>query len=81
MTVCIIIRVFHVVDTSKKSVVESNRAVPALPLYDFPSGLRQSLSLEIKGVTFVYATRPDQVVLKGISLNVTPGSMTAVCGR
>ena len=75
------IRVFHVVDTSKKSVCESNMSAIPLPLHDSPSGLKQSLSLEIRGVTFVYATRPDQIILKGISLKVTPGSMTAVCGR
>lgn len=77
----IIIRVFHVVDTSEKNACLSNRTATPFPLLDSLSGLRQSLSLEIRGVTFVYATRPEQVILKGVSLHVTPGSMTAVCGR
>lgn len=69
------------IDTSKKNLSEAKRSVNALPLFESLRALRQSLSLEIRDVSFVYATRPDHPVLKGISLNVTPGSITAVCGR
>jgi ABC-type multidrug transport system fused ATPase/permease subunit len=81
-------RVFNVIDSSKKNYVQSTKKESdlsaMLPLYESLKGLKdskKSLVLEIAGVCFTYAARPDQTVLKGLDLVISPGSITAICGR
>jgi ABC-type multidrug transport system fused ATPase/permease subunit len=81
-------RVFNVIDSSKKNYVQSTKkesdTSAMLPLYESLKGLKdnkKSLVLEIAGVRFTYAARPDQAVLKGLDLVISPGSITAICGR
>ena len=81
-------RVFNVIDSSKRNYVQSTKKENAtsskLPLYDSLKGLKdtkQSLELVIDGVCFSYAARAEQTVLKGLDLVISPGSITAICGR
>lgn len=37
--------------------------------------------LELRGVQFRYKTRPDNLVLKGINIEMTPGTTTALVGK
>lgn len=36
--------------------------------------------IELKGVTFTYPSRSEQVVLKNLDLKILPGKVTALCG-
>ena len=77
-----IYRVFTVIDTSKKSTaVASRNRMQNLPYFESLREAKRSLSLEIRGVVFAYATRSSEPVLKGVSMSIHPGCITAICGR
>ena len=40
-----------------------------------------SVALELRDVRFVYASRSELPVLRGLSMSVTRGGITAICGR
>ncbi len=53
---------------------------PTIPL---TGGLRLDNvkgAISIRGVTFTYPARPNQVVLNNLSLELQPGQVTALCG-
>ena len=55
---------------------------PSIPLH---GGLRIPIAdlrgeIELKGVTFAYPSRAEQLVLKELDLIILPGKVTALCG-
>jgi putative ABC transport system ATP-binding protein len=87
-------RVFNIIDTAKNTdntTTESHsptftptsetfiELVPEVSLKAL--GGHQPLMLELSDVSFLYASRPDQPVVKGISLVIAPRCITAICGR
>ena len=55
---------------------------PSIPLH---GGLKLPIvnlrgEIELKGVTFTYPSRSEQVVLKNLDLKILPGKVTALCG-
>lgn len=55
---------------------------PSIPLH---GGLKLPTDdlrgeIELKGVTFAYPTRSEQLVLKELDLKILPGKVTALCG-
>lgn len=55
---------------------------PSIPLH---GGLRLPIAdlrgeIELKGVTFAYPSRSEQLVLKELDLIILPGKVTALCG-
>ena len=55
---------------------------PSIPLH---GGLRLPIAdlrgeIELKGVTFSYPSRSEQLVLKELDLKILPGKVTALCG-
>ena len=36
--------------------------------------------IDLKGITFAYPSRSEQLVLKGFDLKILPGKVTALCG-
>jgi len=63
-------------------VFEFTDLQPSIPLC---GGLKLPASelrgkIELKGVTFAYPTRSEQLVLKNLDLIVLPGKVTALCG-
>lgn len=79
-------RVFDVIDKSKEGVDRSSHKMddilPPKPV-EISSHFEgnQSLILELKDVNFVYSSRPDRPVLRGVSLKVLPRCITAICGK
>ena len=55
---------------------------PSIPLHGglMPSTAELRGEIELKGVTFAYPGRSEQVVLKNLDLIVLPGKVTALCG-
>ena len=55
---------------------------PSIPIH---SGLKLPLAdlrgeIELKGVSFTYPSRAEQLVLKNLDLKILPGKVTALCG-
>ena len=55
---------------------------PSIPLH---GGLKLPIAhlrgeIELKGVTFTYPSRSEQLVLKDLNLKILPGKVTALCG-
>lgn len=77
------------IDTSSRHVIKSLSKETSINISDkraemsllTESKSRRSLALELRDVQFMYATRPDQIVIKGLSLEVMPSCITAICGR
>ena len=78
------------IDTSKAQVSKSLSKEALLEIsqkkdggISLPTALKncKSLTLGLRNVKFMYASRPDQMVLKGLSLDVKPSCITAICGR
>lgn len=63
-------------------VFEFTDLQPSLPLC---GGIKLPITelrgdIELKGVTFAYPTRSEQLVLKNLDLRILPGKVTALCG-
>lgn len=55
------------------------------PLIPLCGGLKLPIvhlkgEIELKGVTFAYPSRAEQLVLKNLDLKILPGKVTALCG-
>lgn len=78
------------IDTSKAQVSKSLNRQALVHMSQKKDGeislltapkIYKSLTLELRNVKFMYTTRPEQIVLKGLSLDVMPSCITAICGR
>ena len=78
------------IDTSKAQVSKSLNRQALVHMSQKKDGeislltapkIYKSLTLELRNVKFTYTTRPEQIVLKGLSLDVMPSCITAICGR
>jgi ABC-type multidrug transport system fused ATPase/permease subunit len=73
-------KVFELLDRQPPSPGTGSRQVQGREGNDIPTSNGAPLSINLENVQFSYPSRPEQLVLKGIDLTVTPGSTVALIG-
>lgn len=58
------------------SLVQATGSGPATPITD-----TGALSVQLRGISFFYGSRPEHSVLKGLTLDIAPGQTLALIGR